>query len=112
MIMMKYLLNYMKKYKSKATMAPELKLIFQLGASGMMLHMTNTMFKSAMPGMDDIMRQNPDLAEQFTRAAVDSMTPNAPGFSGFMNNMMNNDNGPSNDFEKICLYHHQKTDLT
>ena len=51
-------------------MAPELKLIFQLGASGMMLHMTNTMFKSAMPGMDDIMRQNPDLAEQFTRAML------------------------------------------
>ena len=90
-----------EKYKSKATMAPELKLIFQLGASGMMLHMTNTMFKSAMPGMDDIMRQNPDLAEQFTRAAVDSMSPNAPGFSGFMNNMMNNDNEPSNNFENM-----------
>tara|TARA_Y100000389_G_scaffold150182_1_gene149683 strand:+ start:443 stop:1711 length:1269 start_codon:yes stop_codon:yes gene_type:complete len=92
-----------EKYKSKATMAPELKLIFQLGASGMMLHMTNTMFKSAMPGMDDIMRQNPDLAEQFTRAAVDSMTPNAPGFSGFMNNMMNNDNEPSNNFENMSV---------
>ena len=92
-----------EKYKSKATMAPELKLIFQLGASGMMLHMTNTMFKSAMPGMDDIMRQNPDLAEQFTRAAVDSMTPNAPGFSGFMNNMMNNDNEPSNNFDDMSV---------
>jgi hypothetical protein len=61
------------------------------------------MFKSAMPGMDDIMRQNPDLAEQFTRAAVDSMSPQAPGFSGFMNNMMNNDNGPSNDFENMSV---------
>ena len=46
------------KYKSKATMAPELKLLFQLGGSAVMVHMTNTMFKSAMPGMDDIMRQN------------------------------------------------------
>ena len=92
-----------EKYKSKATMAPELKLIFQLGASGMMLHMTNTMFKSAMPGMDDIMRQNPDLAEQFTRAAVDSMSPQAPGFSGFMNNMMNNDSGNSNSFENMSV---------
>ena len=26
-----------------------------------MVHMTNTMFKSALPGMDDIMKQNPDL---------------------------------------------------
>ena len=92
-----------EKYKSKATMAPELKLVFQLGASGMMLHMTNTMFKSAMPGMDDIMRQNPELAEQFTRAAVDSMSSNSPGFSGFMNNMMN-DNGPTNNnFENMNI---------
>ena len=77
-----------EKYQSSAKMAPEIKLIFQLGASAMMVHMTNTMFKSAMPGMDDIMRQNPDLAQQFTKAAVDSMAPQNPGFSGFMNNMM------------------------
>ena len=43
-----------EKYSSKAKMAPELKLLFQLGGSAIMLHMTNTMFKSAMPGMDDI----------------------------------------------------------
>jgi len=42
-----------EKYKSKASMAPELKLLFQLGGSAMMVHMTNTMFKSAMPGMDE-----------------------------------------------------------
>ena len=35
--------------------------------------MTNTMFKSAMPGMDDIMRQNPELMQQFTAAAANSM---------------------------------------
>ena len=56
-----------------------------------MLHMTNTMFKSAMPGMDDIMRQNPVLAQQFTQAAVNSMGDQNPGFSDFMNNMMNTD---------------------
>ena len=63
-----------EKYKSKAKMAPELKLLFQLGGSAIMLHMTNTMFKSAMPGMDDIMRQNPELMQQFTQAAVSSMS--------------------------------------
>ena len=73
------------KYKSKAKMAPELKLLFQLAGSGMMIHMTNTMFKSAMPGMDDIMRQNPDLMNQFTKAAVSSMEKNSPGLSNFMN---------------------------
>lgn len=63
-----------EKYKSKAQMAPELKLLFQLGGSAIMLHMTNTMFKSALPGMDDIMRQNPELMQQFTQAAVNSMS--------------------------------------
>ena len=83
-----------EKYKSRATMAPELKLLFQLGGSGMMVHMTNTMFKSAMPGMDDILRQNPDLMRQFQTAAVNSMGQTNPGFSGFMNGMMNNDLPP------------------
>ena len=77
-----------EKYKSKATMAPELKLLFQLGGSAMMVHMTNTMFKSAMPGMDDILRQNPDLMRSFQNAAVNSMSQSSPGLSGFMSNVM------------------------
>lgn len=80
-----------EKYKSKAKMAPELKLLFQLGGSAIMVHMTNTMFKSAMPGMDDIMRQNPELMQQFTQAAVNSMSDSNPGFSGFMNGVMKSD---------------------
>ena len=83
------------KYKSKASMAPELKLLFQLGGSAMMIHMTNTMFKSAMPGVDDILRQNPDLLRQFQTAAVNSMSQTSPGFSGFVNNVMKPSN---NDF--------------
>ena len=80
------------KYKSKAKMAPELKLMFQLGGSAIMVHMTNTMFKSSLPGMDDIMRQNPELMQQFTQAAVNSMGTTNPGFSGFMNNFMPGNN--------------------
>lgn len=77
-----------EKYKSKGKMAPELKLLMQLAGSGMMLHMSNTLFKSAMPGMEDIMRQNPELAQQFTNAAVNSMSGQNPGFANFMGNMM------------------------
>ena len=77
-----------EKYKSKASMAPELKLLFQLGGSAMMVHMTNTMFKSAMPGMDDILRQNPDLMRSFQSAAVNSMAQTNPGLGGFMSNLM------------------------
>ena len=71
------------KYRSKAKIAPELKLLFQLAGSGIMIHMTNTMFKSSIPGMDDIMKQNPELMQQFTKAAVNSMGDTNPGFSNF-----------------------------
>ena len=71
-----------EKYRNKAKLAPELKLLFQLGGSAIMLHMTNTMFKSSVPGIDDIMRQNPELMQKFTQAAMNSV---GPGFSGFMN---------------------------
>jgi len=91
-----------EKYKSKATMAPEIKLMFQLGGSAMMVHMTNTMFKSAMPGMDDILRQNPDLMKQFQTAAVNSMGQSSPGFSGFMNGVMGqgSSQGPSQGYSQ------------
>ena len=81
------------KYKSKS-IAPELQLLFQLGGSAMMVHMSNTMFKSAMPGMDDILRQNPDLMRQFQSAAVNSMAGSNPGFSGFMSGLMNPEQPP------------------
>ena len=77
-----------EKYGGKAKMAPELKLLFMLGGSGAMLHMTNTMFKSAMPGMDDIMRQNPELMQQFQSAAMNSMGQQNPGFGQFMGGVM------------------------
>ena len=77
-----------EKYGAKAKMAPELKLLFMLGGSAAMLHMTNTMFKSAMPGMDDIMRQNPELMQQFQSAAMNSMGQQNPGFGQFMGGVM------------------------
>jgi len=44
-----------------------------------------------MPGMDDILRQNPDLMRSFQSAAVNSMNQTSPGFSGFMGGLMNPD---------------------
>jgi len=79
-----------EKYKTKAKMAPELKLLFQLGGSAIMLHMTNTMFKTSLPGMEDIMRQNPELMEQFTKAAVNKMSQENPGFGSFMGDVSEN----------------------
>jgi len=38
--------------------------------------------------MDDIMRQNPDLMQKFTQAAVQSVGQGNPGFSNFMNSVV------------------------
>ena len=62
-----------EKYGGKSEIAPELKLLMMLGGSAFMFHLTNTMFKSSIPGMDDIMKQNPDLMKQFAQAAVGSI---------------------------------------
>lgn len=82
-----------EKYRGRANMAPELKLLFMLGGSATMLHMTNTMFKSAMPGIDDIMRQNPDLMQQFSKAVSSSMGQQNPGFDKFVNGVMGDGGG-------------------
>jgi hypothetical protein len=70
------------KYKDKSKVAPEVRLIMSLGLSAAMCHVTNTMFKSKMPGMDDILRNNPDLAKQFAQAAASQAV--GPGFANFV----------------------------
>ena len=62
-----------EKYGGQSEMAPEIKLLMMLGGSAFMFHLTNTMFKSSIPGMEDIMKQNPDLMKQFAQAAVGSI---------------------------------------
>ena len=84
------------KYGADSDMAPEIRLLFTLGGSAFMFHLTNTMFKSSIPGMDDVLKQNPDLMKQFAQAAVGSM--NGGGQSqGPMNamNMGHMNNNPS-----------------
>ena len=80
-----------EKYKEKAKMAPEVKLLFMLGGSAFMYHITNSMFKNSVPGMEDIMKQNPELMKQFANAAINQMDPNkqsaANFFSGFAPSM-------------------------
>lgn len=61
------------KYRSKVSIAPEVKLIMMLGGSAMMFHLTNSMFKSVMPNMNDVIKQNPDLVKNMM-AAVQNTT--------------------------------------
>tara|TARA_Y100000590_G_C15681572_1_gene1000025 strand:+ start:544 stop:1746 length:1203 start_codon:yes stop_codon:yes gene_type:complete len=80
-----------EKYNSKTKMAPELKLILMVGGSAFMFHLTNTLFKSSLPGMGDIMKQNPELMKQFAKAAMTSMTGNMNQSSNTNQNMNVND---------------------
>ena len=62
-----------EKYGGTTDMAPELRLLFTLAGSAFMFHLSNTMFKSSIPGMDDVLQQNPELMKQFAEAAIGSM---------------------------------------
>jgi hypothetical protein len=69
------------KYKEKGKMPPEARLLFQLGGSMFMCHVTNTFFRAKMPSANDIFKQNPELARQFAAAAANQASP---GFGNFM----------------------------
>jgi hypothetical protein len=74
------------KYKEAGKMPPEVRLVMTLGASAAMFHITNTYFKSKVPGMDDILRSNPELMKQFATAAANQA---GPGFGQFVGAAMN-----------------------
>ena len=65
-----------EKYKDKVKVAPELKLLMMVGGSAFMFHLTNSLFKSKMPGLGDILQQNPELARNVQQAAMNSMKQN------------------------------------
>jgi len=74
------------KYKDAGKMPPEVRLVMTLGASAAMFHVTNTYFKSKVPGMDDILRNNPELMKQFATAAANQA---GPGFGQFVGAALN-----------------------
>jgi hypothetical protein len=78
------------KYKSKAKVAPEIKLIMMMGSSAFMFHLTNTMFKTSLPQMKDVFKQNPDLMKQFAGATANTMAQSGndkTGMSSMFSNM-------------------------
>lgn len=82
------------KYKGKAKMAPELRLLFGVGGSAVFFHLSQSMFKT-IPGMDQVFHHNPELRRQVAEATLNTMNqqqqsagPSRGGtsaFSGLMN---------------------------
>jgi hypothetical protein len=67
------------KYKSKTKMSPEMRLLMMLGGSAFMHHMTHSMFKDQLPGLDEILKQNPDLAKNLAAATSEHMAKQQQG---------------------------------
>ena len=66
-----------------------------------MYHVTNSMFKNSIPGMEDIMKQNPDLMKQFANAAINQINdPEERNAAEFMYNNSQSSSRPthSNNF--------------
>lgn len=75
-----------EKYKATGKkMAPELRLLMSLSGSAFMFHLTSSMFKqSQLPGVEQVIRSNPELMKQFQQAAVQQtmQMPQQPSMAG------------------------------
>jgi len=70
-------------YKDSAKMHPLMRLVGTLGVSATMYHLTNSMAeRSGIPGMADLLNENPELQRQFAQAAAAKM---GGGLGNFMN---------------------------
>jgi hypothetical protein len=67
-----------EKYKDKGSLPVELRLALSLGGSALMYHLSNTMFKSVLPGAQDILRQNPDLMKHMQQTLLSTMAQQGP----------------------------------
>lgn len=70
------------KYKDRGKMPAEARLVFALAGSGFMCHVSNTFMRQRLgQGMDNVLKNNPELARQFAQAAA---TEAGSGFGNFM----------------------------
>lgn len=61
-------------YKDSAKVHPLIRLVGTLGVSATMYHLTNTMAeRSGIPGMSELLHENPELQRQFAAAAAAKM---------------------------------------
>src|SRR6056300_496325 len=61
------------KYGEKMQVAPEIKLMMMVGGSAMMFHLTNSMFKAAIPNLQDVLKQNPGLQQSMVSAVQNAV---------------------------------------
>ncbi len=66
------------KYQGTAEVSPEWNIMITLLGSGFMFHLSNSLFKSVLPNVNDVARNNPDLMSQIASAMGSAMNNNQP----------------------------------
>lgn len=83
-------------YKDQAKMHPLLRLVGTLGVSATMYHLTNTMAeRTGIPGMSDLLNENPELQRQFAAAMAAKMGGGLGNFMSAAGGLGSFGSGPS-----------------
>ena len=83
-------------YKDQAKMHPLLRLVGTLGVSATMYHLTNTMAeRTGIPGMSDLLNENPELQRQFAAAMAAKMGGGLGNFMSAAGGFGSGSSGPS-----------------
>ena len=64
------------KYQGSSEVSPEWNLLIMLLGSGFMFHLSNSLFKSVLPNVNDVAKNNPDLMSQIASAMRNAMNGN------------------------------------
>uniref|UniRef100_A0A6C0IZN6 Uncharacterized protein n=1 Tax=viral metagenome TaxID=1070528 RepID=A0A6C0IZN6_9ZZZZ len=81
-----------EKYQGTAEVTPEWNILITLLGSGFMFHLSNSLFKSVLPNVNDVAKNNPDLMNQIASAMGSAMNnqnaPRPPPSGGATNSQM------------------------
>ena len=77
------------KYKNAADVSPEVKFLFMLGSSAFMFHLTKTLFRSALPNINNILKQNPEITSAFGNAVKKTFQEGIPHRGGMQSQFQN-----------------------
>lgn len=70
------------KYSGTAEVAPEYQLMMMVLGSGFMFHLSNTLFRSVLPNVSDVAKQNPELMQNIADAMSKAMAEKGDGGDG------------------------------
>jgi hypothetical protein len=90
-----------QKYSGSVKMEPEMELLFALGGSAFMFHLSHTLFKTAMPQFGNVMRENPDLMKGVLGAVQEASNRSKQSPVASNDGQSNQMQSPNIDFSSI-----------